>query len=95
MSSEQDGIVAEARALAEIHRAANANRVVFTSHAMIRMSQRGATPLDVIKALRTATATRWQEDHQTWLATGGTDIDGDDLDAACVIDDGVLVVTVK
>lgn len=94
MSSERDDAAAT-RALAEIHRAANGNRVALTNHALIRMSQRSATRVDVIKALRTATAARWQEDHRTWLATGGTDTAGDDLDAACVIDDGVLVVTVK
>ncbi len=84
-----------AQALAEIHRAANGNQVHFTTHSLIRMTQRGATMADVIKALRTATAARWQEDHGTWLATGGTDVDGDDLSVACTIDDGVVVVTIK
>lgn len=84
-----------AQALAEIHRAANGNRVFFTYHSTVRMAERGASRRDVVRALRTATAAHWQDAHQTWLAAGGHDTDDDPLDVACTLDDGVLVVTIK
>ncbi len=83
------------QALAEIHRAANGNRVYFTRHALLRMRQRQATHRCVIKALREATVATWSDADQSWLTIGGSDVDGDELDVACAIEDGVVVVTVK
>lgn len=82
------------QALAFVHRAANGNQVNFSSHALARMHQRGATRRDVTHALTTATSARWQADHESWLIEEGVDLDGDELSVACVIENGVLVVTI-
>lgn len=82
-------------ALAEIKRLAGmAWRIVWTSHALIRMRQRGAQRADVVSALLSATSARWQADHGTWAVDGGVDRDGDSLDARVAIEADLIIVTV-
>jgi hypothetical protein len=86
--------VGEPKVLAEIKALAARNFIRYSSHALRRMSQRGATTTDVRKALLSATDVTWQLDHQTWHLTGGVDADGDDLTCNVVIEADVVVVTI-
>jgi hypothetical protein len=47
---------------------------------------RGVKWSDLQAALLTATDALWQEDHGTWKIIGGTDLDGDPLILAVVVD---------
>lgn len=83
----------DARALAEIQRLCRLDRIVITRHANQRMNNRGASELDVRKALLTATAAIRQADRDNWRVEGGVDTDGDDLTLICDIGVDVIVVT--
>jgi hypothetical protein len=82
---------AEALALAEIHGYAAANRVRFTRHAWLRMSERRVAAADVVFCLKTA-GTCGAQANGTWKVPG-QDTAGDDLTVVVAIEDGALVVT--
>lgn len=52
--------------LDEIKRLAARNSIVFPTHALKCMRERGADRHDVKNALLTATSATWQDDHQSW-----------------------------
>ena len=78
-------------ALRDIRGFAAAGRVRFTRHARERAAERAGGELQVIGALRNATACEPSEDK--WKVSG-PDLDGDDLTAVVVVEAGVVVVTV-
>ena len=84
--------VTPAEALADVRGYAGANRIRYTSHARLRMSQRGVAFADVRHALLTATVCKAQPEG-TWKVES-LDRSGDELTAVVALDDGVLVVTV-
>jgi hypothetical protein len=79
-------------ALVAVRGYATANRVRFSGHARQRAALRGATVGHVLHALRNAAVCERGEGNR-WKATG-PDLDGDDLTAVVVIEDGLVVVTV-
>jgi Domain of unknown function (DUF4258) len=81
-----------AEALRQVRGYATAGRVRFTSHAYQRMSERGARRQDVIEACVKGERCSKGSEPGRWKVTG-PDLDGDDLTAVVVIEDGVLVVT--
>ena len=54
----------------------------------------GASMQDVFHAAMTAVNVRYQADRRTWKATGGTDLDGEDLTLVIAIEADVIVVTI-
>jgi hypothetical protein len=74
---------------------AKANRVRFTAHAAREAVECGATRDDVRCALANAKSVRASGRGRTsdWTVMG-PDTDGDDLDIAVVLEDGVPVITV-
>lgn len=83
-----------AEALREIRGLAGANRVRFTGHARRRMTERGAQVNDVLNALRNASRCTSDTDAPGRWKVFGEDLDGAELVAVVVIEDGVLVITV-
>jgi hypothetical protein len=94
MPTQGHGGVNDAEALAKFQWLARLGRIVITSHAYRRMVERGATDLDVQRALQTAMAALRQADRGNWRVEGGVDTHGDDLTLICDLDDDVVVVTV-
>jgi hypothetical protein len=82
----------ERAALANIAGYASVWRIRYTSHALERMDQRGASRQDVQAALSGASRCRAQPAGR-WKVTGA-DRDGDELVVIVVLEDGVVVVTV-
>ena len=82
-------------ALRVIRGLAKANRVGFTRHAAREAVECGATRDDVRCALANAQSIRASGRGRAsdWAVTG-PDKDGDDLEVAVVLEDGVLVITV-
>lgn len=81
--------------LSEVKLAAQARAVSYTKHAWLRMNQRGALPVDVECALKSATSAVWDEDHASWLIEGGRDTDGEPLYLAVALSSNSLeIVTV-
>lgn len=80
--------------LDEIKRLAARNSIVFPTHALKCMRERGADRHDVKNALLTATSATWQDDHQSWKDSGGVDLDGDDLRVAVDVEANVVVITI-
>ena len=74
---------------------AKANRVVFTKHAAREAVECGASRDDVCCALANAKNIRASGGGRAsdWTVTG-PDRDGDDLEVAVVLEDGILVITV-
>jgi hypothetical protein len=88
--------VNEREALRLIRGYAAANRVVFTTHARQRASQRagGSAGLQhVLHALRNAARCRAGDKPESWKSSG-PDLDGDELTAIVLIEDGLIVVTI-
>ena len=81
-----------AEALADIRGYAGAHRIEYTSHARLRMSQRGITFGDLRHALMTAHACRDQAGG-TWKVDG-VDRSGDELTAVVALEGKIVVVTV-
>lgn len=81
-----------AEALADIRGYAGANRIEYTSHARLRMSQRGISFADVRHALMTAPGCRDQGEG-TWRVES-VDRSGDELTAVVALEGKVVVVTV-
>lgn len=84
--------VSDAKVLAEIHRLASLNRIVYTGHALARMDLRGANRKDVRSALITATSAR-RQDRGTWRVEGGRDLDGEDLTTIVDVEADIIIVT--
>jgi hypothetical protein len=84
--------VTPAEALADVRGYAGANRIRYTSHARLRMSQRGVAFADVRHALMTAALCSAQPEG-TWKIES-VDRSGDELTAVVALEDGVHVVTV-
>ncbi len=93
MSSLGYGDANDAKALAEIKRLARLDRIVITSHAGRRMSERSATLRDIRRALLTATAAVLQDGRDNFRVEGGVDLHGDDLMVICDLEADVIVVT--
>ena len=81
-----------AEALVDIRGYASANRIRYTSHARMRMFQRGITFADVRYALTTAPACKAEGDGR-WKVESA-DRSGDDLTVIVALESGVVVVTV-
>ena len=81
----------EAEALREIQGFFAANRYEISTHAVLRMRQRGAQESDVRHAIAHATACR--KDAARWRVDG-PDVDGDELTMICVLESGVVIVTI-
>ncbi len=83
----------DADALATIREWGAAGRYFLEPHARERAEERGVKPRDVRHALANAAAVAWQTDHQRWKVES-TDLDGDALTLAVVIEATLIVVTV-
>jgi isoaspartyl peptidase/L-asparaginase-like protein (Ntn-hydrolase superfamily) len=68
--------VGDVQALAEIKRLVQLARVLYTQHARVRMTERGARRRDVENALLEATTATRQHDRDSWRVEGGLDLDG-------------------
>jgi hypothetical protein len=84
-----------AEALRVIRGLAKANRIRLTAHAEREAAECGAAPEDVRCALVNAKSIRASGPGRAsdWTVTG-PDLDGDDLEIALIIEDGLLVITV-
>jgi hypothetical protein len=83
----------EEAALRDIHGFAAANRVRYSGHARKRVRERCQGRVEHVRhALENSTACA-KADQGKWKATG-YDLDGDELVAVVVIEDGLIVVTV-
>jgi hypothetical protein len=71
---------------------ARANRIFLTTHAHVRMAERGARYADVQHALANAARVKNDGAPDKWKAFG-EDLDGDELVCVVVIEDGLAVVT--
>ena len=82
-------------ALRAVRGLAKANRLVFTKHAAREAVECGASRNDVCCALGNAQTIRESGRGRAsdWTVTG-PDKDGDDLEVAVVLEDGILVITV-
>ncbi len=83
-------------ALALVRGYASANRVTFSGHARQRAALRaggGSAVAHVLHALKNAAECRPATEADRWRATG-PDLDGDELTAIVVIEDGLIIVTV-
>lgn len=78
-------------ALTAVRGYAAAGRFVLSGHARQRMSERNVTFRDVRHALTNARSC--SAEGERWRVKG-PDWDGDDLVLVCVLEDGVIVVTV-
>ena len=82
-------------ALRVVRGLARANRVRFTAHAAREAVECGASRNDVCCALGNAQSIRESGRGRAsdWTVTG-PDKDGDDMEVAVVLEDGILVITV-
>ncbi len=83
--------------LAHVAGAARVRQVIVVDHAWERMKQRRLVLNDLFSALKTATDATFDPTRGyqgRWLISNGTALDGDPLDVAVELDDGVVVVTV-
>jgi hypothetical protein len=72
---------------------AAANRIRFSSHARARMTQRSITYQDIRSTLVTSTACVAGSDADRWVVTG-VDLDGEETEVVCAVEEGVVVITV-
>ena len=79
--------------LRDASEAARLGQVFLTRHAEERMDERCVTIDDVLAALETATAAKWDAEKETWRVTGGRDLDGDELRVVIRTPLPVVVVT--
>ena len=87
--------MSNAKVLAEIKLLAQIEfRIIWTSHALLRMATRGASKQDVIKGLRTGTTCVWSTEHASWNVTGGADLDGDEILVAVNVEGNLIIRTV-
>lgn len=85
----------ESEALREIRRVARTGLLFLTTHAELRMKQRGVSLFDVRHALRNATAVkRSARDQASQWTTSGPDAAGDELTLGVILRGGIIVVTV-
>ena len=84
-----------AEALRAIRGLARANRIWLTAHARREAAECGATHEDIRCALIHATSIRASGRGRAsdWTVVG-PDSDGDDLEIALIIEDGLLIITV-
>jgi len=84
-----------AEALRVIRGLAKVNRVRFTAHAAREAVECGATRDDVRRALANAKSVRASGRGRAsdWTVLG-PDAEGDDLEVAVILEDGILVITV-
>lgn len=87
------GAVNPTAALHEIRRYAVQRRMKFSSHALKRMSERGATREDVRHALCVAKSCRVSPDGPGRWLVPSVDEEGLRLDVVVVVEAGVLVVS--
>ena len=80
-----------AEALRDIRGFSAAGRIRIEGHARQRMAERGARYADVVHALSNASGCALQENGR-WRVNG-EDLEGDDLTAIVVLEQGVVVVT--
>jgi len=82
-------------ALRAVRGLAKANRLVFTKHAAREAVECGASRHDVCCALANSKSIRESGKGRAsdWTVIG-PDEDGDDLEIAVVLEDGILVITV-
>lgn len=67
---------------------------IIGEHARDRMEERNIRRGDLLNALSGATTATFQPDKGRWKSSGGTDRDGDPLDMAIVMENGIVVITV-
>lgn len=84
-----------AESLRVIRGLASANRIRLTAHAEREAAECGARPEDIRCALVRAKSIRasGRDRASDWTVTG-PDLDGDDLEIALIIQDGLLIITV-
>jgi hypothetical protein len=84
-----------AEALRDVRGFARATQLRLTAHAEREAAECGATPGDVRCALVNAKSIRASGPGRAsdWTVVG-PDLDGDDLEVALIIEDGLLVITV-
>jgi hypothetical protein len=82
-------------ALRVIRGLAKANRIRFTAHAAREAVECGATRDDIRCGLANAKSIRASGRGRSsdWTVVG-PDLDGDDLEIALILEDGVLIITV-
>jgi len=82
-------------ALRAVRGLAKANRFQLTAHAVREAAECGATRAHIRSALANATSIRpsGQSRVSDWTVAG-PDLDGDDLELALIIEDGLLIITV-
>jgi hypothetical protein len=73
---------------------AAANRIRFVDHARDQMTAPRITYRDVRNVLVNATACGPSDDGPGRWLVRGADLDGEDTKVVCVIEDGVVVITV-
>ena len=73
---------------------AAANRIRFVSHATDQMTRRRITYRDVRNVLLSASSCGPSDDEADRWVVRGADLDGEDTKVVCVIEDGVVVITV-
>ena len=84
-----------AEALLTVRGLAKANRIRLTAHAEREAAECGATPGDIRCALVNAKSIRASgAGRASGWTVGGPDLDGDDLQLALLIQDGLLIITV-
>ena len=82
-------------ALRVVRGLAEANRIRLTAHAEREAAECGATPGDIRCALVNAKSIHASgPDRASDWTVAGSDLDGDDLELALIIDDGLLIITV-
>lgn len=87
--------MSNAKVLAEIQLLAQIEfRIVWTTHALERMAERGANKQDVLKGIRTATSCMWSTEHASWNLTGGVDLEGMEILVAANIGRNLIIRTV-
>jgi hypothetical protein len=84
-----------AEAVGAIRGLARANRIRLTAHAEREAAECGATPEDIRFALVNAQSIRASGPGRAsdWTVAG-PDLDGDELEVALIIQDGLLIITV-
>lgn len=84
-----------AQALADIKGYTSANRIFVTSHAQMRLRQRGLTAEDLRSAIRSATSAEWREEDKAWRVSGGKDLDNEEtIFGAALEEPGVRITTI-
>ena len=82
-----------AEALRDARGYASANRYDISGHARKRMRQRGVTAGDLHHALTNAASCDDKTDHDGGWRMFGPDLDGEEIIAVVVFEDGMMVVT--